>query len=220
MTTRPLARFMCGMVLLLLAVATYHAGVSTYRGQLIDDGSMRLVSSWFGNDVPNRGILAEIQTPVLAVASAMLVLVLWWRRSLRHAGYAGLVVIGTIASAVLLKSALVRPSLGVGAGINSFPSNTAAAFAAIGCAFVVAVPRAARWWTGVAAMFGVGCVSVAVVALQWHRPSDVLGALLLAGAISMIGAALVFGDVRARSLSAATEYRRRDARKTREMMLT
>ncbi|MBF6331931.1 hypothetical protein [Nocardia transvalensis] len=197
--TRPVPRFslpriVCGAVLLLLVAAVYCLGVRTYAGQFVDDGFMRIVSGWFGIDVPSRGLLGEIQLPAFGGALSVLILTLVVRPSARRMVHAGVVVLGTAVAAALLKDSLERPSLGIGAGINSFPSNTIAVFVAVECAIVAAAPIAVRWWLRVVAAIVAGGFGVAVIALQWHRPTDVVAALLLASAISMISSALLLGD--------------------------
>ncbi|MEU7219605.1 hypothetical protein [Nocardia iowensis] len=56
------------------------------------------------------------------------------------------------------------------------------------------MPTAVRWWARVVAAIVTGGLGVVVIALQWHRPTDVVAALVLAGAISMISSALLLGD--------------------------
>ncbi|ATL67260.1 hypothetical protein [Nocardia terpenica] len=191
---RSLPRLAAGAVLLLLVAAVYYLGVRTYPGQFLDNDVMRAVSGWFGIDVPNRGLLGQIQLPAFGAALAVLTAVLLIRPSPRHIGHAAVVVIGTVAVASLLKNSLERPSWGIGAGINSFPSNTVAAFVAVECAIVAAVSSAVRRWVGAAATIVAGALCVAVIALQWHRPADVVGALLLPSAISLISSALFLDD--------------------------
>lgn len=187
----PLARFAGGCVLLLLFAVTYAQGVHTYPGQLLDDDLMRMVSGWFGIDIPQRGLLADAQFPAFLLALVILGIVLVRRPSIRRTGYAGMVVAGTVAAAFLLKSSMSRPALGVGAGINSFPSNTVAGFAAVGFTIIAVVSPAVRDVVRLVVIFLLACLSGAVVALQWHRPTDVIGALLLAGAVSMISSAFL-----------------------------
>ena len=101
---------------------------------------------------------------------------------------------GTAVSAMYLKDHLVRP-LDVGERIagNSFPSGHVAVASVLAGALVVATRGAVRVLmavVGVALVLGMG---YATVVLQWHRPSDGVGAVLLA--CSSFAAATVVAHV-------------------------
>ncbi|MDF0531593.1 hypothetical protein P0W64_12320 [Tsukamurella sp. 8F] len=186
-TTSSLRGTVGAFALLAAAAVVYLLAIGTYAGQVTDQAAMTAMSSMFGVDSPTAGILDEIQVPLLATAAAGLGVACLHRRSLRLVVHVSVAVIGSIAGAILLKYGLIRPELGVGPQVNSFPSNTVAAFAGVALAFIAAVPRSARGCTAVLGGLTVGVVSAGVVALQWHRPSDVLGGLLIAGAAAAAG---------------------------------
>ena len=77
-------------------------------------------------------------------------------------------------------------SFGIGPELNSFPSNTVAVVAALAVILVGSAARRYRTAALVLAVAAGSVVSVLVVAQQWHRPGDVLGAWLVA-----VGAAAV-----------------------------
>jgi membrane-associated phospholipid phosphatase len=93
------------------------------------------------------------------------------------------IVIGTVSATEALHAALPRPDLRpapqalTGA---SFPSGTVAIVAglALGVA-VVSTPRARPYVAAVGAIW-LAVIAAAVQTLYWHRPSDVVGATLLA----------------------------------------
>lgn len=95
------------------------------------------------------------------------------------------VVAGANLTTQLLKGVLAHPRFEYFAGFhapwpNAFPSGHATAAASISVALVLAAPPRLR---PPAIALGVGftaAVSVAVIVLQWHYPSDVLGGILVA----------------------------------------
>lgn len=185
-----------GLVLWVAAMVVCLLAVGTWWGQRVDEAAMVAVSGVFGVDGPTAGVLAGVQIPVLGLAAAVLVVVCVHQRSWQVAVRAMVIVVGGIGAAVVLKEGLVRPSRGIGAVVNSFPSNTVAGFTALGVALILSVPAAQRLWIAAPILAIAVVVSWDVVALQWHRPSDVLGAWLL------VAAASAFAPVCASVLSA------------------
>ena len=97
-----------------------------------------------------------------------------------------------VAVAELLKLVLDRPGFLAGTAGNSFPSGHVAAVAGLGVAVVVAVPGASRWF--VAALVAgpaAALTGLATVVMQWHRPSGVVGSVLLAVTIGVLRVQLV-----------------------------
>lgn len=185
-----------GLVLWVAAMVVYLVSVGTRWGQRVDEAAMVSVSGVFGVDGPTAGVLAGVQIPVLGLTAAVLVGVCAHQRSWQVAVRAMVIVVGGMGAAMTLKEGLVRPSWGIGALANSFPSNTVAGFAALGVALILSVPAARRLWIAAPTLVIAALVSLDVVTLQWHRPSDVLGAWLL------VAAALAFAPVCVSVLSA------------------
>ncbi|CAM3953467.1 hypothetical protein GCM10009551_105140 [Nocardiopsis tropica] len=160
--------------------ALYLVVVGTQSGQYIDNQLMVRISAVFGVQIPTSGWFGDAQMPLLMIGFAAVAILLAANRSLRTVVEAGAIVCLTLGGAYVLKALLDRPSFGVGPALNSFPSNTVAVFAALTAVAVICAPSALRTLVLLYA-FGVGAVaSFAVVALQWHRPGDVLGAWLVA----------------------------------------
>jgi membrane-associated phospholipid phosphatase len=137
------------------------------------------------------------EVPALVVGLTLIGAVAVARRRVREGCAAVAVVVGTLGvTEVLSKVLLVRPDL-VDAEQNlreaSFPSGHVAIAAALvlGLALVTA-GRARAWATGVGTLW-VALTSGAVQALYWHRPSDVLGAALLACAVFSVAHGVVGG---------------------------
>lgn len=177
----------------LALAALYLVLVGTATGQYVDHEVMLRVSAAFGVGFPTSGWFGDMQMPLLLVGFATTAVLVAASRSVRTAVEAAAVLLLTLGGAYVLKALLERPSFGVGPMINSFPSNTVAVFAALAAVAFITAPSALRSIV-LSYALGVGAVaSVTVIALQWHRPGDVLGAWLVAacaaGAVRAYGAA-------------------------------
>ncbi len=170
-----------------IALAVAFAGVAfffvmTRTGQGIDQ------SAFNGARLGQRTVAPVALTlldaiPITGVAIAVVVaiIVVMFRRNFR------VLVVGVVAAGLanvatqLVKNVfLARPDLGVsGYAENSLPSGhtTLAASAAL-VVFLVSSPRF-RPLVGVVGAIFATAVGVATLANQWHRPSDVIAALLL-----------------------------------------
>ncbi|WP_241988827.1 phosphatase PAP2 family protein [Cryobacterium sp. TMT1-2-2] len=164
-----------------------HAGQEA--DQLAYDGAefgRRSITSFTGRMLDS---VPDIAVAFGVVLTAVIALV---RRNWRTLVVALVAAAAATASAQLLKyGILARPDLAVeGYAGNSFPSgHTTVAAASALVVFLVSSPRmrpmVAGWGTAFAVLAG-----VATLANQWHRPSDVIAALLwvafwgcLAGAV-------------------------------------
>lgn len=99
----------------------------------------------------------------------------------------GLVVAISMTAAIVVKDAVPRPVLtDVVILNNSFPSGTVTAVAGAVAALVLATPRDMRVLTTAPGVVAVAATSYMVVALRWHRPSDVIGALFLVGGVTLV----------------------------------
>jgi membrane-associated phospholipid phosphatase len=89
----------------------------------------------------------------------------------------------TMANQLLLKPIVARLYVGE----ISFTSGSVTVIAAIGAVCVLAIPRRMRPTATVLAIAAVSVMVVAVVALQWHYPTDALaGALFGVGTVLLI----------------------------------
>jgi len=93
---------------------------------------------------------------------------------------------------VLKNAVFVRPDLGVEASYgNTLPSGHTTAAASVSAALLLVVPPRIRPW---AAVLGAGyttATGVSTLIGQWHRPSDVVAAVLVVLAWTAIACALV-----------------------------
>ncbi|MFO7689571.1 MAG: phosphatase PAP2 family protein [Cryobacterium sp.] len=179
---QPLRYLGAAVLTLLLFGALYVFFVLSSAGQLVDQLSYDGAENGWRSVTPfTRRLLDSVPAVSVVVGLALTVVISLVRRN----GVTLLVALGAafaaLLSSQLLKHALLtRPDLGVdGYASNSFPSgHTTVAAAAVLVVFLVASPRTrpvvAAAGTGFAVVAG-----VATLANQWHRPSDVVAALLL-----------------------------------------
>ena len=82
--------------------------------------------------------------------------------------------------AVLIVQDLAKPLVGRHLGLtggSSYPSGTVAAVAALAMAFTLVMPRLLRPLMAVVGAVATVGVSVAVIVLRWHYPTDALGGI-------------------------------------------
>lgn len=161
--------------------------VFTETGQLMEHAA--LVGSRIGSrfvSTQARTLLHVVSLPA-AVALVLLILVVGlWRGSRRRGVWAAAAVVATNASAQVLKYwALARPDYGLSQrsdGGNTLPSgHTALAASAAVALILVAGPR----WRSLSAWVGAlftAAMGYSTLVNQWHRPGDVIAAILLAAA--------------------------------------
>ena len=179
-----------GLLLLAAAVGVWWLGVRTMEGQSYED----MVWSKFDAALP--GWLEPvvhvftISTVVIATSAIMSIIalaVLIVRK--RWLWIAQLAVFGGIcfAAAELLKPLLPRPYL---INLESNPNNSAPS----GHVILAAVPRVCRALVAVIGWLYAVLVGLSVIAGQWHRPTDVIMALLIVGGVAMITLAATFAN--------------------------
>lgn len=161
----------------------------TAQGQRYDE-TARQVLDGAGSDTNARlvRLLQEISVGTAAVALAALIVVALVRGRLRVALSALVLVAGANVSTQLLKHyVLERPDLGVGSAANSLPSGHTTVVFSLVLAGVLVAPRALRWLVALVGAGVGGLTGLATVIAGWHRPSDVIAAML----ITLAWAALV-----------------------------
>ncbi|MFI5891295.1 phosphatase PAP2 family protein [Actinoplanes sp. NPDC051513] len=160
--------------------AMYLAFVQTTTGQYADTTAM------LGGDVHHQRVVEVLSRALNGTTLVTLVLVCLvavavgvLRRRIDLAIGTGVLVLGANASCQLLKVRLPRPDLSGFPGPNSFPSGHAAAAASVVCALILVLPAAVRGIVALAGAAYVTVIGVATVWAEWHRPSDVVAAVLL-----------------------------------------
>lgn len=162
-----------------IAVWRYFVGATTGQG---------LEQAAFDGATYGRGKLWVVAEPVLDVVSISFVVIgmsvamgiALVRRRWNLAGQVVLLVVGAnLTTQVLKKFVLHRPDLGYDAWGNSLPSGHTTVAASVSVALVLAVPRRVR---PVVALFGAAytaATGISTLVGQWHRPSDVIAAMLV-----------------------------------------
>lgn len=195
LTVRPRisSRVLCmvfALLLAALAAGVWWLGVCTEDGQAYDDMVWEHLAerlpAWLDPvvGVLTNSLVVQIVSAVLAVGAVIVAVVRkrWWLL-----GQSVVFAVLCFASS-LLKEHLPRPFIihVLAPEANSAPSGHTILAAAAGIALLCAVPRA---WRAVTAVIGAAfalLVGVSVVVGQWHRPTDVVMALCIAGAMAML----------------------------------
>lgn len=187
-----------GIVGLLAATLAFVLGVRTNAGQAYDT----IAWQGFSTEIPaasaaeaalHESLVVKGISAVLALAAIVIAAV---RR--RFALLVQLVVYLAVglACARWLKPALERP---VFSPLRPNPANSAPSghmLVAMCCtiALVMAVPRAWRALTSALGFVYCGALGLALVAGQWHRPTDVVMAALIAGGLALVTMAFSIGS--------------------------
>ena len=188
-----------GLLLLAAAAGVWWLGVRTMEGQSYED----MVWSKFDAALPGwlepvvhvfTISTVVVATSVIMSIIALVVLIVRKRWLL----IAQLAVFGGIcfAAAELLKPLLPRPYL---INLESNPNNSAPSghvilAATAGTILLCAVPRMCRALVAVIGWAYAVLVGLSVIAGQWHRPTDVIMALLIVGGVGMLMLAATFAN--------------------------
>ncbi len=203
---RPLLSLLAAAVSVLAIVGLARTAVGTASGQRVD----QLVSTGAKEHQGRLSQYAEmavgtVSPPVIGALLVLAVVLVLLRRRPGLLLPLGVLVLGANLTTQVIKQVLVtREVLGPGIEVtpNSFPSGhtTLAATAMIalvlagGRARVVLAPLGAAWTTAV----GIGTLVVG-----WHRPSDVIGAIVVVAVWTFLILALDGLDTRRRRRRAA-----------------
>lgn len=183
-------------------VGVYWLGVHTVDGQRYDD----LV--WLS--LQQAGVPSVLDSsanpwsfaysPLVIGASAAVALIAliiaafrrrWWLIG-QMVVFGGLCVGGAEALKEFLPREQLDPSLNNPA--NTLPSGHAVMAAAAMAALLLALPRVLRWVGALLGAVLASGVGVAVIVGQWHRPSDVVAALMLVGGLAFLALAFTHGS--------------------------
>jgi membrane-associated phospholipid phosphatase len=167
-----------------LLVAIYLVFVRTSEGQHLDQSALNHLGGSRGSRETVSTVLdiTTIGAMTLVLAACILVALARRRWSLA-VGAVALVGMSNLVTELLKHQILTRPDLGYG-DLNSFPSGHTTVAASITMAALLVVPRGARWLVAVAGSVSVAVTGVGTVVAGWHRPSDVVAALLVTLAVA------------------------------------
>lgn len=187
-----------GIVGLLAATLAFVLGVRTNAGQAYDT----IAWQGFSTEIPaasaaeaalHESLVVKGISAVLALAALVIAAVR--KRSALLVQLVVYLAVG-LACARWLKPALERP---VFSPLRPNPANSAPSghmLVAMCCtiALVMAVPRAWRALTSALGFVYCGALGLALVAGQWHRPTDVVMAALIAGGLALVTMAFSIGS--------------------------
>lgn len=168
--------------------------VDTWAGQRVEGATLQ--GARYGQ---NR--LWHVAEPILSVVSIGFIvvvvlaagLVAILRRRWMLAAQVAVLMAGANLTTRVLKVGLIdRPDLGIaGPGFNTLPSGHTTAAASVAAVVVLVVPPRVRpWAAGFGALY-TAATGVSTLVGQWHRPSDVIAAILVVIGWSGVACALV-----------------------------
>ncbi len=162
--------------------------VADAQGRRLDHALMLAVEDRFSSV---QGELLHLLRLVDVASVGLVLLVIAGIALLRRrpgAAAAGVVlVLATQALTQVLKSVLPRE----GPAENSLPSGHVTVITSLVVAALLALPVVLRWVAGLVGAVLVAGASVAVMAVGWHRPSDVIAAF---GVVAAVAGALLLVD--------------------------
>lgn len=176
--------------------AVWQIFVHSRTGQQLDEAAFS--GARFGQSsllLVAEPVLDVISVPFIAVVlvAAMLVAVLQ-RRPVLAVQVAVLVGGANLSTQVLKHVVLDRPDLGVGDPLrNALPSGHTTAAASVAAALVFVVPRRLRPAAALLGVLYTVATGVSTLVGRWHRPSDVVAAVLVVLAWAGLAAALSTG---------------------------
>ena len=188
-----------GRIVVLFAafVALYFIAVRSAAGQRLDVTGFAVAASIGGRWPWAYAILRDGLPWLLAAATLLLAVRAVFKRRWRDLIGAVLAVASAPLLTHILRLVLPRPFLGAnGYAYNTFPSGHAAAIGSLLFAIYVISPRRFR-----GPRLGIGCAVItaaagsASVMSYAHRPSDVVGALLVVAMAGVVALAATANDV-------------------------
>lgn len=181
------------MALLFLGLSLYGAFVFfiyTATGQQVDEQAYTEYAHQFKSyRGPTLTALDSLPTIVGVIAVLGLVAVLIWKHRFLPSLIGVLAAAAAVTSTYLLKHYLiVKPDLGVQEALsNSAPSGHTTFAAAAGAALFLAAPRFLRPTVALCAALATCLTGASTIINGWHRPADVVTAILVTAIWTVVG---------------------------------
>lgn len=181
------------MALLFLGLSLYGAFVFfiyTATGQQVDEQAYTEYANQFKSyRGPTLTALDSLPTIVGVIAVLGLVAVLIWKHRFLPSLIGVLAAAAAVTSTYLLKHYLiVKPDLGVQEALsNSAPSGHTTFAAAAGAALFLAAPRFLRPTVALCAALATCLTGASTIINGWHRPADVVTAILVTAIWTVVG---------------------------------
>jgi len=170
------------MVLCTAALAALiRTAIFSTSGQTLDRAAMDSVGGSTTTMTTLLSVLGTVTAGTAALGLALCVLMALSRHRIAHALGAVAIVGGANVTTQLLKRQLIeRPDLGVGYALdNSLPSGHTTVVLSLVVAALLVAPHRARLAIASAGALATTVTGASTVVAEWHRPSDVLAALLV-----------------------------------------
>lgn len=150
----------------------------TRLGQSLDQAAMDIV---VGDEATTRrlvGVLGNVSLGSIAVAVLVLVGVAVIRERYAAAAAAAALVLGANVTTQMMKALTERADHGY-LTVESFPSGHATVVVSLVFAALLVAPDAARTTVSLVGSGAITVTAAATLVASWHRPSDIVGALLV-----------------------------------------
>ncbi|WP_313409978.1 phosphatase PAP2 family protein [Aeromicrobium sp.] len=174
-----------GTVALLCALVSI--AVWSADGQIADERAMRTVTIGREAELTVLSVLGRVPMWTVVVVAVVGLLLAVRRHDARAALGAGVVVLGANATTQLTKHSLLeRSDFGLGVH-NSLPSGHVTLVVSAVAALLIVAPPAARAVVAGLGAFAAGLTGLSTIVAGWHRPADVVAALLVVMAWCAVG---------------------------------
>lgn len=168
------------------------------RGQAADEQAMLTVAAGREAELTLLSILGRVPIWSAATLAVVCLLLAARRHHWRAVFAAGVVIVGSNVTTQVVKHGLLeRPDLGYGVH-NSLPSGHVTVVVSVVAALLIVVPSGARAPVAGLGTFASGLTGLSTIVAGWHRPADVVAALLVVLTWCAI-AVVIHGGRRARS---------------------
>ncbi|MDO5728599.1 MAG: phosphatase PAP2 family protein [Actinomycetaceae bacterium] len=164
--------------LIVLALVTLH----TTSGQALDQLVLETVRIAANRVTPLIDLLKRsVSYLSVAVACAVVMAIAMARKRYALAIRVGVLIIGSNITTQLLKTwILQRPYLGIGPDLaNSFPSGHSTVVLSVAFGLTIVASQSVRSVVEVGVAVVSSLALIAILVSGWHRPSDVIGAILI-----------------------------------------
>jgi len=171
----------CASVTVLSLLTCLWLGVrsqQTELGQELDERAMDAVAGGEAATARMLGVLGNVSLVTIGLAVAAMVAVAIARARYDAAIAAVLLVLGANLTTQVFKRLLDRHDFGH-LTVHSFPSGHATVVASLVLAALLVSPRAARPTVSLLGSAALTITAAATLVASWHRPADVIGAVLI-----------------------------------------
>lgn len=179
---RRLARVATVVTSLCVFIVLTIVSLRSFTGQALDDIVLSTLRVGHRQVLPLTDLLrTSVSELTVGIAILIVMAIAAARRRFALAMRVGVAIAGANITTQLLKRWILdRPFLGVGIDLgNSFPSGHATVLVSMALAIVIVVSQRLRSIVAAAVSAATAIALVVIVISGWHRPSDIVGAILI-----------------------------------------